>query len=82
MNHQILKAVQLYLMDDIDVDSLEDRIVPLAWETEFKDQDLLNEILVELIYIKDGLSDEPIFRTRMAEILAQTQDVAAVAVSV
>ena len=36
----------------------------------------MDEILFELIYIKDGVSDEPIFRTRVAEILAQTQDMA------
>ena len=71
MNHQILKAVQLYLMGDIDIDSLEDRIVPLAWETEFKNQELLDEILFELIYIKDGVSDEPIFRIRMTEIASR-----------
>ena len=62
MNDEILKAVQLYLMGDIDIDSLEDRIIPFAWETEFKDKELLDEILFELIYIKDGVSDEPIFR--------------------
>ncbi len=68
MNDEILKTVRLYLMGDIDIDSLEDRIIPLAWETQFKDQELLDEILFELIYIKDGVSDESIFRTRMAEI--------------
>ena len=68
MNHQILKTLQLYLLGDIDIDSLEDRIIPLAWETAFKDQELLDEILFELIYIKDGVSDESIFRTRVAEI--------------
>ena len=82
MTEKILETIRLYLNGDIDLDTLEDRIIPLIWDDDFKDQDLLNEILVELIYIKDGLSDEPIFRTRMAEILAQTQDVAAVAVSV
>lgn len=71
MNHQILKTIQLYLLGDIDIDSLEDRIVPLAWDTEFEDQELLDEILFELIYIKDGVSDEPIFRTRMAEIASR-----------
>ena len=74
MNDEILKTVQLYLMGDIDIDSLEDRIVPLAWETEFKDQELLDEILFELIYLKDGLSEESIFRARMVEIVVSKQD--------
>ena len=71
MNHQILKTVRLYLLGDIDIDSLEDRIVPLAWDTEFEDQELLDEILFELIYIKDAFSDEALFRTRVAEIASQ-----------
>ena len=71
MNHQILKTVQLYLLGDIDIDSLEDRIVPLAWDTEFEDQELLDEILFELVYIKDGVSDEALFRTRMTEIASR-----------
>ena len=71
MNHQILKTLQLYLLGDIDIDSLEDRIIPLAWDNDFKDRDILNEIMFELIYIKDGLSDEPIFRTRIAEIASR-----------
>ena len=71
MNDEILKTVQLYLMGDIDIDSLEDRIIPFIWEIEFEDQELLDAILFELIYIKDGVSDESIFRTRMAEIASQ-----------
>ncbi len=80
MNDEILKTVQLYLMGDIDMNSLEDRIIPFAWETEFEDQELLDAILFELIYIKDGLSDESIFRTRMADILSQAQDMVTVVV--
>ena len=71
MNDEILKTVQLYLVGDIDIDSFEDRIIPFAWQAEFKDQELLDTILFELIYIKDGLSDESIFRTRVAEIASQ-----------
>ena len=71
MNDKILDALRLYLIGNIDIDALEDRIIPLAWDNDFKDQDLLNEIMVELIYIKDGVSDESIFRTRMAEIASQ-----------
>lgn len=83
MSDIISETLELYLAGDIDLDSLEDRIIPLLWSARLEaERDLIAEIAVELVYIKDGLSDEPIFRTRMAEILAQTQDVAAVAVSV
>ena len=82
MTDVILGTLRLYLAGDIDLDSLEDRIIPLAWDDEFEDQDLVDQIAVKLVYIKDGVSDESIFRTRMAEILAQTQDITDVAVSV
>ena len=78
MNDEILKTLQLYLTGDIDIDSLEDRIIPLAWEREFENQELLDEIAFELIYIKDGLSDESIFRARMVEIVLSKQDAVAV----
>lgn len=68
MPHQVLGPLRLYLNGDIDLDALEDSVVPLAWDDDFKDKDLLNEILVELIYIKDDVSDGSIFRTRIAEI--------------
>ncbi len=67
MTDQILETLRLYLNGDIDLDSLEDRIIPLAWDTDF-DQHLIDQIAFELIYIKDGVSDESIFRTRVAEI--------------
>ena len=73
MTDKILETLKLYLNDDIDLDSLEDRTIPLAWDNDFKDQDLLNEIMVELIYIKDGVSDESIFRTRITEIASRVE---------
>lgn len=73
MNDKILDELQLYLTGDIDIDSLEDRIIPLAWESEFEDQELLDQIAFELIYVKDGLSDESVFRARMVEIVVSKQ---------
>ncbi len=69
----ILETIRLYLNGDIDLDTLEDRVIPFIWDDDFKDQDLLNEILAELIYIKDGLSDESIFRERVSEIASQVE---------
>ncbi len=72
MNDEILKTVQLYLSGDIDLNSLEDRIIPLVWSAQLEaDRELIAQIAVELVYIKDGLSDESIFRTRIAEIASQ-----------
>ena len=63
-------ALKLYLHGDIDLDTLEERVVPLAWIPEFEDHDLVGLILTEIAYINDGVSDETVFRTRMADIAA------------
>ncbi len=71
MTDNILEALKLYLDGDIDLDTLEYRVITLLWDDETEDQDLVDQIAVELVYIKDGVSDESIFRTRMAEIASQ-----------
>ena len=71
MTDEILETIRLYLNGDIDLDTLEYRVITLAWDDEFEDQDLVDRIAIELVYIKDGLSDESAFRTRMAEIANQ-----------
>ena len=72
MTNIILETLGLYLTGDIDIDSLEDRIIPLLWSAQLEEErDLIAQIAVELVYIKDGLSDESAFRTRMAEIASQ-----------
>ena len=72
MTDKVLETLRLYLLGDIDLDSLEDRIIPFAWDTEFADQDLIDQIAVEIAYIKDGVSDESLFKARMAEIATAT----------
>ena len=71
MTDNILEALKLYLDGDIDLDSLEYRVITLAWDDDFEDQELVDRIAVELVYIMDGVSDESIFRTRMAEIASR-----------
>ena len=78
MSDTILETIQLYLSGDIDLDALERRIISLAWDDEFDDQELVDRIAFKLIYIKDGVSDESIFRTRVAKILTQSQTTTAV----
>ena len=70
MTNQIPDTLRLYLAGDIDLDTLEYRVIALTWGDESIDQDLVDRIAVELVYIKDGFSDEALFRTRAAEILA------------
>ena len=71
MRDNILEALELYLNGDIDLDSLEYRVITLTWDDKSVDQDLVDRIAVELVYIKDGVSDEALFRTRVAEIASQ-----------
>ena len=52
MNNKILDAIQLYLIGDIDIDSLEYRAITLAWDDELEDQDLVDQVTIELVYIK------------------------------
>ena len=78
MNGIILETLGLYLNGDIDLDSLEDRIIPLLWsDLSEADRALIAEIAVELVYIKDSLSDESIFRTRIPEISSRVPAVVA-----
>ena len=65
-----LDALKRYLNGEIDLDALEERIIPLAWDAEFADQDLVDELFIEIAYINDGVSDEDIFRERVSKIAA------------
>ena len=78
MSDTILETIRLYLIGDTDLDALERRIISLAWDDEFDDQELVDRIAAELVYIKDGVSDESTFRTRVAKILTQSQETTAV----
>ena len=77
MSDNIIRAIKLYLNGDIDLDTLERRVITLAWDDEFEDQELVDRIAVKLVYIMDGVSDESIFRTRVAEIASQVPTVVA-----
>ena len=65
-----LDALKRYLNGDIDLDALESRIIPLGWDNDFEDQDLIGELFIEIAYINDGVSDEDIFRERVSKIAA------------
>ena len=42
--------------------------------TERDDRDLIDQIAVEISYVKDAVSDEVLFRSRMAELAAPKAD--------
>lgn len=62
------EALKLYLSGDIDIDALGERVISLAWDAEFEDKYLIDQVAIELSYIKDGASDEAVFRARVAKI--------------
>ena len=64
------EALELYLNGDIDIDALEERVISLTWDAEFEEQYLIDQVAIELSYIKDGLSDEGAFRARIAKMIA------------
>ena len=69
-----LNAINLYLSGEIEFDDLQVRIIPLAWDADFDDQDLVDIVSIEIAYILDGVSDELIFRHRLAEVVMTRQD--------
>ncbi len=69
MTNEIPDILRLYLNDYIDFDALENRIISLAWDPDERDDQLLiDTILAEIFYIWDNVSNESLFRERIAEL--------------
>ena len=65
-----LETLNLYLNGEIGFDALEERIIPLGFDDTFEHQDLVDLITIEIAYILDGISDEPLFRERVVEAVS------------
>ena len=77
MTNEIPDILRLYLNGDIDLGTLENRIISLAWDPdEREDQLLIDTILVEIFYIWDNVSDESLFRERIVELISPTPNCA------
>ena len=75
MTNKIPGMVRLYLIGDIDFDTLEDRLLPLAWNSQSEEEmDAVDLILAEICCVKDGVSDEDLFRERMAYLVGPDDD--------
>lgn len=70
-----LETITRYLNGEIDLDSLEECIIPLAWDDEFEDQDLIDLVSIEIAYISDQVSNESTFRDRISQIAASRESV-------
>ena len=66
----ILELLTSYSMGDLDLESLEDLVIPLAWDEEGSAQDLVDRVSAEIAMVKDGASDEAMFRELVGEIVA------------
>ena len=62
-----LETLNQYLSGEIDFNTLKERIIPLGFDDDFEHQDLVDMITIEIAYILDGISDEPLFRERIVE---------------
>ena len=71
MKDTILRILEQYLIGEIDIDALEDQVIPLAWSVKGEDADLIDEFAAELAYVKDKVSDEGTFRERVAGLEAE-----------
>ena len=71
MKDTTLRTLEQYLVGEIDIDTLEDQVIPLAWSVEGEDADLIDEFAAELAYVKDRVSDEGMFRERVAGLVAR-----------
>ena len=74
MTNEIPDILRLYLNGDIDLGTLESRVISLAWDPdEREDQLLIDTILVEIFYIWDNVSNESLFRERISELIPPAQ---------
>ena len=69
MDKRVLEILRLYLSGDMDFDSLEDQVVRLAFKADDQDGQLVYEVLAEIAYVKDKVSDESTFKTGIAGIV-------------
>lgn len=76
MGTRILSMLSDYLIGDIDFNSLEDLVIPLAWEVEGEESDLVDRLAAEMACVKDFTLEEAEFRSRVTEIVRPKPDIA------
>ena len=71
MTDEVPEILRLYLTGDIDINTLEDRLIPFAFDPRNEEeQDMVDLVLAEFFCVKDKTSDETIFRHRVAKLIA------------
>ena len=72
MNSRILQLLTSYSIGEMDFESLEDLVIPLAWGEDNVVQDVVDRVAAEIALVKDGASDEETFRASIGEIVASS----------
>jgi hypothetical protein len=75
MDKRVLEILRLYLNGEMDLDSLEDQVVRLAFKADDQDSQLVYEVLAEIAYVKDKVSDEPTFTDRIGGIVTEAESI-------
>ena len=70
MTDQLISLLSLYVDEQVVAADIDNWIALNIWDAPEIDRTLIDQVAVELAYLKDKLSDESDFRTRMAEILS------------
>ena len=73
MEETALQSLELYLSGDMDFDTFESSIVLMLPDVEARDDSPVFELLAEIIYVWDGLSDEAAFRDRTSKLLSDSR---------
>ena len=73
MEETALQSLELYLSGDMDFDTFESSIVLMLPDVEARDDSPVFELLAEIIYVWDGLSDEAAFRERTSKLLSDSR---------
>ena len=69
MDKRVLDILTLYLNGEVGFGLLEDQVVRLAFKADDQGGQLVYEVLAEIAYVKDKVSDESTFKTRIAGIV-------------
>lgn len=73
MEEKALQSLELYLSGDMDFDTFESNIVLMLPDVEARDDSPVFELLAEIIYVWDGLSNEAAFRERTRKLLSTSR---------
>ena len=70
MTSELFELLNLYIDGGVKLEVLDKWIAVHIWDANGKDRDIIDQVAVELSYVKDSVSDEASFRLRMSELVS------------